>query len=69
MAKQTESECEGKRREAEERGLRWIETLAQVDEDIRRIVTYLDYHRKRSERREYIETLRRRLVCLLKRMK
>ncbi len=62
-------ECFRKRRECEERAARWITTLCWVDDELTLTINYLDYHRARSERREYIEALRRRLVWLRQNMK
>ena len=61
--------CEAKRLACEQRAHRWIDTLAWVDEEIGMTINFLDYHRSRSEKREYIEALRRRLVWLRHNMK
>jgi hypothetical protein len=61
-------ECEGKRRACEERAQRWIRTLAWVDDEIGLTLNFLDYHRQRSEKRAYIEALRKRLLWLRQNM-
>lgn len=40
-----------------------------MDEELRNTIAYLDYHRARSERRAYIETLRRRLLWIVTNLK
>jgi hypothetical protein len=35
-----------------------------VDDELAIVISYLDYHRARSERREYVEQLRKRLLWL-----
>jgi hypothetical protein len=62
-------ECNGKRQACEERAARWIATLAWLDDEIGLTISYLDYHRARSERRQYIESLRKRLLWLRQNMK
>jgi hypothetical protein len=62
-------ECESKRKECEERSYRWIETIATMDEELRNTIAFLDYHRARSERRAYIETLRKRLLWIATNLK
>jgi hypothetical protein len=58
------SECFHKRRACEERAARWIQSLMWVDDELGIVISYLDYHRARSERREYVEQLRKRLLWL-----
>lgn len=62
-------ECHRKRRACEERAARWIQTLTWLDDEIGLTINFLDYHRSRSERRAYIEALRKRLVQLRAEMK
>lgn len=62
-------ECLKKRLACEQRAARWIQTLAWVDDEIGLTINFLDYHRARSERRAYIEALRKRLVRLREEMK
>lgn len=63
------TECLKKRLACEERAARWIQTLAWVDDEIGLTINFLDYHRSRSERRAYIEALRKRLVKLREEMR
>lgn len=61
-------DCERKRRACEERAARWIQTLAWLDDEIGLTINFLDYHRARSERRAYIEALRKRLLKIREEM-
>ena len=61
-------ECFRKRLACEERSSRWIKALAWIDDEIELTIAFLDYHRARSERRAYIEALRKRLVKLRQEM-
>jgi hypothetical protein len=62
-------ECERRRLAFEKRAYQWLETITWTDDELRKILAFLDYHRSRSERRAFIETLRRRLWWILTNMK
>lgn len=64
-----QAECERKRIACEERSARWLQTCMFCDEQLRSLLTYLDYHRARSERREYVERIRRKIAWMLTQMK
>lgn len=59
------SECEAKRRECEQRAQRWVASNAFCDEQLRYLLHYIDYHRDRSERREWIEKLRSKVQWII----
>lgn len=58
-------ECEAKRRECEDRARRWVASNAFCDEQLRYLLNYIDYHRDRSERREWIEKLRKKIQWII----
>ncbi len=64
-----QADCEQKRRACEERSERWLQTCMFCDEQLRFLLAYIDYHRARSEKREYVERIRRRIAWMLTQMK
>lgn len=64
-----QADCEQKRIACEERSARWLQTCMFCDEQLRFLLAYIDYHRARSERREYVERIRKRIAWMLTQMK
>jgi hypothetical protein len=64
-----QADCEQKRIACEERSARWLQTCMFCDEQLRFLLAYIDYHRTRSERREYVERIRKRIAWMLTQMK
>lgn len=64
-----QADCEQKRIACEERSARWLQTCMFCDEQLRFLLAYIDYHRERSERREYVERIRKRIAWMLTQMK
>ena len=58
-------ECEAKRRACEERAQRWLASNAFVDEQLRYLLNYIDYHRDRSEKREWVEKMRSKVQWII----
>ena len=62
-------DCEGKLKASEHRAQRWLSTNAYCDDQLRFLLAYIDYHRARTQRREWIEKLRHRVWLILEGMK
>jgi hypothetical protein len=58
-------ECEAKRKACEERANRWLASNAFCDEQLRFLLNYIDYHRDRSEKREWIERMRAKVQWII----
>lgn len=54
-----------KRKSCEERSHRWITNATWTDGQLRIVLSFLDYHRERSQKREWIEKLRERIIWIL----
>lgn len=60
--------CQQQLSECEERSRRWLKSTVFADEQLRLLLTFLDYHRARSERRAYIEQAREKIAWILSTM-
>jgi hypothetical protein len=65
MKQEACKDCEAKRKACEERAQRWLASNAFCDEQLRYLLSFIDYHRDRSERREWIEKLRNKVQWII----
>lgn len=57
--------CQRKLVDCEQRSYRWLKASVFADEQLRLLLTFLDYHRARSERRAYIEQVREKIAWII----
>ena len=58
-------ENEAKRNACEQRAERWLVSCTWTDGQMRLLLSFVDYHRKRSQKREWVETMREKILWIL----
>lgn len=59
------AKCSAMLAECEQRSYRYLKASVFADEQLRLLLTFLDYHRARSERRAYIEQVREKIAWII----